>query len=243
MSDDTLEPMVRKLEQWGPLRPDDREAVLALPRERKTIAMHGYIVRQGDHPTHSCVILSGYAIRQKIVANGDRQILAVQIPGDLVDLQNSLLRHADHSVQTLVRTDVAYIPRDKMIALAFGRPEVGKLLWFDTLVDASIAREWMTSVGRRDAYTRIAHLLCEFALRLERAGLGQRNDYELPMTQEQLADATGLTSVHVNRTLRAMDESGFVVREKRSVKIIDWERLAEAGDFTSDYLHLDKPAG
>lgn len=238
-SDPTLEPMARKLEMWGPLNDDDRAAVLALPYTLKEIPAHGYIVREGDRPTHSCLLRNGYAFRQKIVAHGERQILAVQVPGDMVDLQNSVLRHADHSVQALTKIEVAYLPRQAIVDLAFARPEVGKLMWFDTLVEASIAREWMASIGRRDAYTRIAHLLCEFALRLEKAGLGQRDCYELPMTQEQLADATGLTAVHVNRTLRAMDESGYISREKRAVIILDWARLAQAGDFDHEYLHLN----
>ncbi|MCA1653276.1 MAG: Crp/Fnr family transcriptional regulator [Sphingomicrobium sp.] len=234
-----LEPMVRKLELWGPLEEEDRAALLALPYTLREIPQQGYIVRDGDRPTHSCALLRGYAFRQKIVADGERQILAVQIPGDLVDLQNSLLPKADHSVQALTRVEVAYIPREPIVALAFERPAIGKLLWFDTLVDGSIAREWITNIGRRDAYTRIAHLLCEFALRLEKAGIGERDRYELPMTQEQIADATGLTAVHVNRTLRTMDESGFLTRDKRSVVIHDWARLAQAGDFSSGYLHFD----
>jgi CRP-like cAMP-binding protein len=238
-SDPTLQPMVRKLEMWGPLDDEDRTAVLALPYTLKEIPAHGYIVREGDRPTHSCLLRAGYAFRQKIVAHGERQILAVQVPGDMVDLQNSVLRHADHSVQALTKIEVAYLPRQAIVELAFSRPQVGKLMWFDTLVEASIAREWMASIGRRDAYTRIAHLLCEFALRLEKAGLGERDRYELPMTQEQLADATGLTAVHVNRTLRTMDESGYITRDKRAVVIRDWVRLSQAGDFNHEYLHLN----
>lgn len=234
----TLEPMVRKLELWGEISPAGRAAILALPYTLREIPAHGYVVREGDRPTHSCLLRSGYAFRQKLVASGERQILAVQVRGDLIDLQNSLLRHADHTVQALTRIEAAFMPRDAIVDLAFSRPEIGKLMWFDTLVEASIAREWLTNVGRRDAYTRIAHLLCEFALRLEKAGLGDRGRYELPMTQDQLADATGLTSVHVNRTLRAMDEAGFISRDKRAVTINDWAALADAGDFNDEYLHF-----
>jgi CRP-like cAMP-binding protein len=111
-------------------------------------------------------------------------------------------------------------------------------MWYDTLVDGSIFREWIANIGRRDAHTRMAHLLCEFALRLKVAGLGERDSYELPMTQEQLADATGLTPVHVNRTLRALDQEGLISRDKRAVRISDWKRLVAAGDFDSGYLHL-----
>ena len=112
-------------------------------------------------------------------------------------------------------------------------------MWTDTLVDGSIFREWIANVGRRDARTRMAHLLCEFSLRLKVAGLGTDDQYELPMTQEQLADATGLTSVHVNRTLKALERDGLIQRSNpRFVQIGDWRKLAEAGDFDSNYLHL-----
>jgi CRP-like cAMP-binding protein len=112
-------------------------------------------------------------------------------------------------------------------------------MWIDTLVDASIFREWIMNVGRRDARTRVAHLLCEFSLRLKLAGLGQDNSYELPMTQDQLADATGLTSVHVNRTIKLLEAQGLIDRSSpRSIHIGDWRKLAEVGDFDSNYLHL-----
>jgi CRP-like cAMP-binding protein len=112
-------------------------------------------------------------------------------------------------------------------------------MWIDTLVDASIFREWIANVGRRDARTRIAHVLCEFALRLKLAGLGEQTGYQLPMTQEQLGDVTGLTSVHVNRTLKSLEAEGLIERiSPRSITIGDWKKLAHAGDFDSNYLHL-----
>ena len=131
------------------------------------------------------------------------------------------------------------IPREEIIRVAFERPAVGRALWTDSLVDGSIFREWIANVGRRDAYTRIAHVLCEFGLRLQHAGLGQENAYDLPMTQEQLADATGLTPVHVNRVIRKLEAEGLISRTSpRSVAIGDWKRLAQAGDFDSGYLHM-----
>ena len=111
-------------------------------------------------------------------------------------------------------------------------------MWYDTLVDGAIFREWIANVGRRDARTRIAHLLCEFSLRLEAAGLGNHLEWDLPMTQEQLADCTGLTPVHVNRMLKELDKKGLISRTRRSVTVNDWKALAEAGDFESAYLHL-----
>ena len=237
-SQDPLAPLVRKLGLWSPLDSQDEEAVLALPYTLRTLTAHSYIVREGDNPESSCLLVSGFAYRQKVVGNGGRQILALHMKGDIVDLQNSLLRTADHNVQALTKVEVAFIPREAVKKLAFGRPSVGMAMWYDTLVDGSVQREWTANVGRRDATTRMAHLLCEFGIRLEDAGLGDRCDYELPMTQEQLADATGLTSVHVNRTLMALDRDKITHRNKRAVRVVDWNRLAEVGDFSSEYLHL-----
>lgn len=235
----TLDPMVRKLSYWGELDPDDRLAVLDLPFRTKTLKRHGYIVREREKVDQSCVLLSGFAIRHKIVAGGARQILSVHMKGDLVDLQNSFLGTADHSVQVLTQSIAAFIPAAALKQLALERPRVGLALWLDSLVDGSIFREWLANVGRRDAHARIAHLLCEFSLRLKVAGVGEAIEYELPMTQEEIADCTGLTPVHVNRTLRVLEAEGLIERRStRSVTIGDWKRLADAGDFDSTYLHL-----
>jgi CRP-like cAMP-binding protein len=150
-----------------------------------------------------------------------------------------MLGIADHSVQMLTKGKAAFIPIEKIDELAFKHPNVGRALWTDTLVDGSIFREWIANVGRRDAFTRIAHLLCEFAIRMEAAGLGERGNYELPMTQEQLADATGLTSVHINRTMKQLRAAQLITGPNpRSIVISDWRLLADAGDFNSAYLHL-----
>lgn len=234
-----LEPLVRKLAYWHKLDSADRAAVLALPHTVKPFQQHHFIVRERDRPTHSCVMLSGFSVRHKIVGGGYRQIVAVHMKGEMVDLQNSLLGVADHSVQMLTPGQVAMIPREEIVRIAFERPAVGKAMWIDTLVDASISREWIANVGRRDARTRIAHVLCEFALRLKVAGLGEQTGYQLPMTQEQLGDATGLTSVHVNRTLKSLEADGLIERlSPRSITIGDWKSLSDTGDFDSNYLHL-----
>jgi len=231
--------MLRKLEYWEKLQDSDRAAILALPYSVRTLSQNDYVVREGQLVTQSCLLLSGFAIRSKIVADGHRQIVAIHMKGEMVDLQNSLLGRADHSVQMLTAGKIATIPSDEIMRIAFERPAIGRAMWIDTLVDASIFREWVANIGRRDAQTRIAHLLCEFALRLKVAGLGEQTNYELPMTQEQLADATGLTSVHVNRTLMSLGAAGLIERSNpRRIVIGDWRKLAVAGDFDSGYLHL-----
>jgi len=231
--------MVRKLAYWAEFDAADEAAILALPHRIKRVERNGYVAREREKTTHSCLLVSGFAIRHKIVCGGARQIVALHMKGDLVDLQNSFLGVADHSVQVLTAAEVALIPRQAVKELAFNRPSVGMAMWFDTLVDASVSREWIANVGRRDAHTRIAHLLCEVSLRLKIAGLGTETDYELPITQEQIADCTALTPVHVNRMLKLLEKQNLISRRtSRSVTISDWTRLVDAGDFDSNYLHL-----
>lgn len=242
---DTLQPMLKKLAYWGDFNEADRRELLSLPHTVKFFEKHQYVVRERDEATHSCVMLSGYSVRHKIVGGGARQIVAIHMRGDMVDLQNSLLRTADHSVQMLTSGEVAMIPRAAVKQLALDCPRVGFAMWHDTLVDGSISREWIANVGRRNAYARVAHILCEFAVRLRVAGLAEEGGYALPMTQEELSDAVGLTSVHVNRTMKALDRDGLITRvSSRAIVICDWKKLAEAGDFDSNYLHLkpDEPA-
>ena len=234
-----LRHMVRKLGYWTTLDEADQAALLALPYKLKTFDALDYMVREGDRPSHSCIVVSGYCFRQKLVADGARQIVSIHMRGDLVDLQNAVLRVADHNVQALVRCEVALVPHEAIRQLAFDRPNVGLAMWYDTLVDGSIFREWIANIGRRDARTRTAHLFCELALRLKVAGLGRQTDYEMPMTQEQLADTLGLTAVHVNRTIKLLESEGLIGRAtSRAITIGDGKKLADAGDFDSGYLHL-----
>jgi CRP-like cAMP-binding protein len=243
-----LQPMVDKLAYWarseancGEFDVADQEALRDLPHRIKKLGRHNYIVREREETSQSCVMLSGFAIRHKTVAGGSRQILAVHMKGDIVDLQNSFLGVADHSVQVLTDSEVAFIPSGAVRQLSVDRPNVGMAMWYDTLVDGSIFREWIANVGRRDAQSRIAHLLCEFSLRLKVAGLGEKTDYQMPMTQDELADCVALTPVHVNRTLKALERLNLITRSNsRVITIGDWKKLAEAGDFDSNYLHLQK---
>lgn len=235
----TLTPMLRKLRLWVPLDAAQEQALLALPHSIAMLEKQNVFVREGDAVSHCWVMLSGYCVRFKYVGSGGRQIVSIHMKGDLVDLHNALLGVADHGVQTLTPCKLAKIPIEAIRRLSDRDPGIKDALWYDTLVDSSIHREWVANVGRRDAPTRIAHLLCEFALKMDAIGLDQLH-YELPMTQDQLADATGLTAVHVNRTLQALEKDGLIERvTAKSVTIGDWKKLAAAGDFQSDYLRLD----
>lgn len=237
-SDNPLALVVRKLTSRTPLSRDDQEAILQLPCERRTLEHSSYIVREGDPPTHCPTLISGFAYRHKLTADGARQIVAIHMPGDPLDLQHLFLDEADHNVQTLTRAEVALIPRAALQKIARDRPAVAEAFMVNILVEGSIFREWVLNVGRRDARSRIAHLLCEFAVRLNTQGLMEEYGCELPMTQEQLGDATGLTPVHVNRTLKALEADGLIARSRRSVQFPNWELLKETADFTERYLHL-----
>jgi CRP-like cAMP-binding protein len=237
-SDLVLAPMVRKLEHWHPLNEDERLAILALPHVTRELAPQQYVIWDGDRPQNVCLLIDGFAFRQKQAGSGARQILSIHMKGDLVDLQNSLLGIADHNVQMITSGTIALIPVQAILDIAFRLPAVGMAMWYETLVEGSIFREWILNVGRRDASTAIAHLLCEFALRMEIAELADPVKYELPLTQEQLADAVGLTSVHVNRTLMRLEKQGHIRRNKRMIQIDDWQTLAKVADFEPRYLHL-----
>ena len=216
----------------------DRDAILGLPHRVRKLDPGAYLVREGSLPSQCSVLIDGYAYRQKMTGNGSRQILAVCIPSDAVDLQNIFLDISDHSVQMLTRGTVADIPRDALQQLVLSRPQIGRAVIESTLIEASILREWVVNVGRRDARERIAHVLCEFAVRLESRGLISYNGFELPMTQEQLADTTGLTAVHVNRVLKGLEADGLIIRRRRHIHFQDWRALQDAGDFSRAYLHL-----
>jgi len=234
--------MVEKFERRSRLPEEDRAALLALPHQLRQFRAGAHLIRDGDRPEHCCLVLSGFAYRHKLTGDGGRQVLSLHLAGDFVDLQNSMLEVSDHNVQTLTDSEVALIPRDAIRNLALARPGIAMAMWVDTLVDSSIFREWVVNVGRRDARTRVCHILCEFSLRLEEAGLAENHRYELPMTQEQLADAVGLTSVHVNRVLRQLGEEALISRNKRSIVIEDWTRMADVGDFNERYLHYSGAA-
>jgi len=237
-----LLPLVRRWSAYAELSESDREALLALPFTRKSFAKEGYIVREGQQARDCALLLSGFAYRQKVIGNGGRQIISIHIPTEFVDLQNSLLGVADHSVQSLGPSEVALVPRQAIIELRETRPAIRLAMWIETLIDASIFREWVVNVGRRDSKARIAHLLCELALRLEKIGAGKDGSFEFPLTQEQLADATGLTPVHTNRILQALRKEGLIQLTGRSLKLLDWEGLRQVGDFDELYLHRQPEA-
>ena len=234
---DPFSRVIRKLGQLASLTQADHDAIRSLPFKMKTAPPNHFLVREGDTPTDCCVLMAGYASRSKMTRNGGRQIVSFHMPGDILDLQHLLLSRADHNVQTITHSTIAWVPAADLRRVAREHPALSEAMWRDTLIDASIFREWVLNVGRRDAKSRIAHMLCEFALRREKAGLGSPERFEFPMTQDQIADATGMTNVHVNRMLHQLSDEGVIVRNKREVEIADWARMCRIADFDPGYLH------
>jgi len=238
-----LEPLVRRWSRRLPLSADDRSAILALPATKKSFGRDAYMVREGARTTECNLLLRGFAYRQKLLSDGERQIISIHIPTEFVDLQNGLLGTADHSVQSLDRCEVAVIARPVILEVASSYPNLRMAMWIDTLIDGSIFREWVVNVGRRDARARIAHLLCELALRLEQVEAGRHGMFDFPITQEQLADCTGLTAVHTNRTLQSLRKDGLIQLTARTLTVLDWDGLREVGDFDELYLHHQAGTG
>lgn len=232
-----LTPLVRRWSKHSDLTADDRDAILALPFTRKSFGKDAYVVREGQQATECTLLLKGFAYRQKLLRDGGRQIISFHIPTEFVDLQNGILGVADHNVLSVNRCEMALVPRSAMMDLIMERPALRLAVWIDTLVDASIFREWVVNVGRRSSRSRLAHLLCELALRLEWIGAEKQGVFDFPLTQEQLADATGLTAVHTNRTLQSLRREGLIQLTSGNLQVLDWARLREAADFDELYLH------
>jgi CRP-like cAMP-binding protein len=229
--------LIRKLERLAPLDESSRRALVELPIRLEEVPSGRTLVREGDVPEECCVLVAGYACRHKVTREGARQIVSFHMAGDILDLQHLKLSRADHSVETITAAEIAWISMLAMSRLLREQPAVADAFWRDALIDASIFREWVLNVGRRDARSRVAHMLCEFAARRQAAGLGAPEEFDLPITQDKVADATGMTSVHVNRTLRVLREEGALIADGPKVRIADWDLLQRIGGFDQAYLH------
>ncbi len=233
-----LELFVKNLNNLKNLDSQDVRAIEDLPVRLDNQPANHLLVREGARPDLCCILLKGFACRHKMTSAGERQIVSLHIPGDLLDVQHLELVQADHNVQTITPSTVAWVRKLDLQRVLDQRPAVRKAVWRSALVDASIFREWVLNVGRRDGVARVAHMLCELVARLEAAGLGSATRLELPMTQEQIADATGMTPIHVNRMLQELSARGVIVRNRRDVRIVDWAGLRRVADFDPAYLHL-----
>jgi CRP-like cAMP-binding protein len=234
--------LIRHLEQFGPLSADEKQALASLVARVQEIGADRDIVAEGDRPDDCKLILEGFVCRYKLLPRGRRQIMSIQIPGDVVDLQGVLLGQMDHSLGTLTATKIGVIPHDRLLETTERFPRIARALWQSTLIDSAVFREWMVGLGRRSALQRIAHLLCEMFFRLRAVGLTDNGSYEFPITQAEIADCLGLSTVHVNRSLQALRRKQLISFQSGRVAIHDWEGLKAAGEFESRYLHVGRDA-
>jgi CRP-like cAMP-binding protein len=232
--------LIRKLESIAPVAPEEKAALLRLPLRLKAVAADQDIVSEGDTPSESCLLVEGFACRYNMTAEGKRQILSFHISGDIPDLQSLHLTVMDHSLISLVPCRLAFIQHDDLRTLMREHPRLGDLFWRDTLIDAAAFRQWVVNVGRRQAPARMAHLLCELLVRLRAVELVEDHAFDLPMTQGDLADAMGITDVHVNRVLQDLRRKGLISLRGKTLKVLDWEGLKTVGEFEPTYLHLVK---
>jgi CRP-like cAMP-binding protein len=198
------------------------------------------IVAQGSRPGFSQLLVEGIAGRYKVLAEGSRQINAVHVPGDFMDLHAFLLKTMAHGVVALSPCRLALIEHKALQRITETAPHLSRLLWLDTLVHGSIHREWIVAMGRRSAEARLAHFVCELYVRLKLIGRADKLTFNLPLTQSEIADVLGLSIVHVNRTLQKLRRDFGFKWDGSLVQIVDWERMAELAEFDDTYLCLDR---
>ena len=232
--------LIAKLEIGSPLGKEDRDALLTLCGNVRKVEANRDIIREGESPDHVHLMIEGWAARYKIVPGGGRQITAFLIPGDFCDAHVTILRQMDHGIVALTPAAVAYIPQAVFEALPLGRPELARALWWATLVDEAVLRSWIVNMGRRDAYEGVAHLLCELEVRLLHVGLVLDGHFDLPLTQEELADSLGLTPVHTNRVLQRLRSEGLIKLKGGALTILDRNGLRKAAGFDANYLHVKR---
>jgi CRP-like cAMP-binding protein len=232
-------PLLRKLANFTRLSDAECNAVNACTLDVREFAAREDVISQGDRTGGVKLLLEGFACRYKVLEDGRRQIVAYFVPGDLCDLRVFILRRMDHSIGAVVASKVATISPDNILQLTHRYPTLTRALWWSTLVEEAIAREWIVNVGQRDALERMAHLFCELLYRFRAVGLNQGNSCTLPLTQVELAETLGLSPVHVNRTLQQLRRRKLITLEDSTLTIQDLDALKEVSFFNPDYLHLD----
>ena len=232
--------LFRKLSRFIDLTDSDRIAIERLCAHRISVEAKRQLIREGERPNDVYLLLEGWGYRYKILPDGGRHILAYLIPGDLCDIHIFILKTMDHTLALLSPATVAVISQETILDVMDSHPRIERALWWATLVDEAVLREWLVNIGQRDAYKRFAHLFCELWMRMRLVGLADEGRFSLPLTQEELGETMGLTSVHVNRTLQRMRSEGLITLERKQLTIHDPHRLMAEADFSPNYLHLDR---
>ena len=237
-----LEGFIRRLQIHSPLDPADVQAIRQLDVDLRRRPPHTQLVREGDHTSHCSILVQGFAYRFRVTDAGSRQILGLYVPGDPLDLDHLYLPVADDTLQAVRECVLACIRHKTLRELMAERQAVAAAITRVMLVASSIFREWTLNVGRRDARARIAHLLCELCVRLEAQNFDFANT-PLPLSQEQIADATGLTAIHVNRTLKSLSAEKLIQRKGASVMLRHPASLQHVAGFDARYLHRELSQG
>ncbi|WP_336492450.1 Crp/Fnr family transcriptional regulator [Methylobacterium nigriterrae] len=230
-------PLVMKLEHGARLADEDRATLRTLSADIRQVEGQQDLIHEGDRPENVHLVMSGFACRYKVLVNGKRQILAFLIPGDFCDPHVTILGAMDHSICTLSPCTIVEISRETIADLTMNHPRITRALRWATLVDEGILREWLTGMGQRSSESQTAHLFCELLLRLQTVCLATPNSYRLPVTQIDLADALGVSAVHVNRTLQQLRADGLITLKRSVLTIVDVDRLEAFAGFNSNYLH------
>lgn len=228
---------VSKLQGLAQLTADDAAALRDATSRPRRLAARQDLIREGDEPGPMFVVLEGWACRYKILPSGSRQIMAFLMPGDACDLHIKLLAEMDHSIQTITPALVATISRGEMQALMHDHPGIATAMYSAQLIDEGIMRAWIVSMGRRSSTERVAHLMCELYLRAHSIGLTGESELALPLSQLVLADALGMTAVHINRVLKELRLTGAMALNRGSVTILDPVKLVQIAGFDENYLH------
>lgn len=233
-------PLLHNLERYTRLSQDDRAALESLTSAPSMVAAPRVdIIRESDNPVVVRLMVEGWASRYKDLPDGRRQIVGFFIPGDFCDLNVYILQRMDHSIGAITRVKYLAIPPEQLKALTHERPRVAQAMLWHELVTSAIQREWLLNIGQRSAIERVAHLLVELFIRLRAVGLTRDHTCEFPLTQNDLAEATGITAVHVNRTLQELRREGLIELKAKRLSILDLRRLAGLAMFNPNYLHMD----
>lgn len=234
-------PLLRKISTFTKLSRDDETLLMRVISERaRCVGAREDVAREGESAAAINLFETGWGCRYKTLEDGRRQIVALLLPGDFIDLNVFMVPRMDHSVGTITGATIVEISQNGYDELMGGNARLRQALQWDQLVSAAIQREWALNLGQRSAYERLAHLLCETFFRLRAAGLADGNRCDFPLTQTDLGEATGLSTVHVNRTLQELRARELIVLRDRTLYIPDLDALQDAAQFDPGYLHLDR---